>query len=414
VSETFNEELSGYSVGGHSKGVTGQSVIVSGIAMPTTDTTAPGEPSVAFDGTNYLVVYRKTLNTSNTAFGNLYGTLYSASGTVISTFPISNLGATAEHSVAFDGTNYLVVFIPNTGSGQGIVYGQRISKQGALLDGSMGFAISTPGAASDNLPAVAFDGTNYTVVWSRYPYSGTGLTPDLVYAQVTPSGSVGALTHFGLSAIPGPPSIDFDGTNYLVVWKNAQLAPMTISGARISTTGTLIETGGFPICSTGATYSDPRVAFDGTNHLVVWEKVYSSNVESPTTGDIFGKRVTTSGIVLDGGAAGDGIVVNNSSAKKGAPVVGFDGTNYVVAWPVGVYSTQPPVGIYGTILSTSGVSLSGSTTDAGMCIGGLPPVNSTFLQPVVVPGGGNTLVFWVNSSENKDIRAVRLFPLNPW
>ena len=62
--------------------------------------------------------------------------------------------------VAFDGTNYLVVWTDYRG-GATKVYGARVSPDGTVLDQS-GFAISAAGSA----PAVAFDGTNYLVVWS--------------------------------------------------------------------------------------------------------------------------------------------------------------------------------------------------------------------------------------------------------
>src|SRR5262245_39334216 len=57
----------------------------------------------------------------------------------------------------------------------------------------------------------------------------------------------------------------------------------------------------------------PVVAFDGTNYLVVWED------SRPVEADIYGARVTTSGQVLDDG----GLPIGVASAFQVAPDVAF-------------------------------------------------------------------------------------------
>ncbi len=63
-------------------------------------------------------------------------------------------------SVAFDGTNYLVAWADSR-SGTSDVYGARVSQAGTLLD-PLGIAISTA-ANNQEAPSVAFGGTNYLV-----------------------------------------------------------------------------------------------------------------------------------------------------------------------------------------------------------------------------------------------------------
>ena len=116
-------------------------------------------------------------------------------------------------AVGFDGANYLVVFQSN-----GLIWGQRVSPAGAVLDAPGGFQVSSgiPDVVTSFAPSLAFDGTNYLVVWQKF--SGN---QDIFAARVTPGGQV--LNEFAITANPSEqvfPSVAFDGTNYLVVWRD--------------------------------------------------------------------------------------------------------------------------------------------------------------------------------------------------
>src|SRR5262245_31041279 len=84
------------------------------------------------------------------------GPEYTVAETVGRTLP----GATP--SVAFDGSNYFVVWADSRG--QGDIYGARVTPAGQVLDVG-GIAVSTESHDQSN-PEVAFDGTNYFVVWT--------------------------------------------------------------------------------------------------------------------------------------------------------------------------------------------------------------------------------------------------------
>ena len=66
---------------------------------------------------------------------------------------------------------------------------------------------------------------------------------------------------------------------------------------------------------------DPAVAFDGTNYLVVWR-------DDRALSDVHGARVTQQGAVLDE----DSIRSRRDPATSGSREVAFDGTNYLVVW----------------------------------------------------------------------------------
>jgi hypothetical protein len=69
------------------------------------------------------------------------------------------------------------------------------------------------------------------------------------------------------------PAVAFDGTNYLVAWNDARLgSTYLLAAARVSSAGAILDAGGIMVSTTKATFtSEPAVAFDGTNYLVVWD-----------------------------------------------------------------------------------------------------------------------------------------------
>ena len=112
-------------------------------------------PSVAFDGNNYLVVWTDWRDTLNNI--SVMGARVTPDGTVLDPmgFPIDTMGGPYA-SVGFDGTDYLVV--------EGGDWGIRVSPAGKVLD-STPFMISPDDAWHQ---AFVFDGTNYLVVWEDY------------------------------------------------------------------------------------------------------------------------------------------------------------------------------------------------------------------------------------------------------
>jgi hypothetical protein len=121
-------------------------------------------------------------------------------------------------SPAFDGTNYLVGIIQDDHN----ITAQLVSQTGTLV----GPRIST--GRTGGLPFVAFDGTNYLMVWS----DDATFPNDDIYGQfISPSGNlVGSplchkhgLLKTGLDF--GSGNVAFDGVgNYLVIWTDYRTA----------------------------------------------------------------------------------------------------------------------------------------------------------------------------------------------
>jgi hypothetical protein len=153
-------------------------------AIPISGTTGgQGESSVAFGGSSYFVVW----NDNRSGLLDIYGARVSPNGIVTDTHGIPISTATSvqiEPTITFDGTNFLVAWTDGRSGTSYDIYGARVTANGSVLDPS-GIPISTaPGSQSE--PSVAFNGS-YLVIWNDRR-SGTGT--DLYGGRVTTAGSV--------------------------------------------------------------------------------------------------------------------------------------------------------------------------------------------------------------------------------
>jgi len=195
-------------------------------------------------------------------------------------------------AVAFDGTNFLVVWEDFRGNSLDI-YGARVTPQGTLLDRA-GFVISQA-PADQYWPAVGFDGTDFLVVWEDHNSSDS---IDVYGARVTPQGEILDSAAIVITQAAGNqrfPALAFDGSNFLVVWEdNRSGSDDDIFGARVTPRGDFLDTAGIVISQAADYHGSPALAFDGSNFLVAWE-----DNRSGSDFDIYFTRVTPQGEVLD-------------------------------------------------------------------------------------------------------------------
>ena len=142
-------------------------------------------PAVAFGATSYLAVWQDFRSGSTY---DIYGVRVGTDGTVLDTgIPIST-AANSQYapSVAFDGTNWLVAWQDRRAGGEeGYFYYARVSQSGTVLDPD-GLPLGRrPENYQDPLQLV-FDGTNYFAVWQQNSYSDA----DLRGARISPSGAL--------------------------------------------------------------------------------------------------------------------------------------------------------------------------------------------------------------------------------
>ncbi len=356
-----------------------------GIAISTAPS-GQGYPSVAFDGTNYFVVWGD-LRSGSTS--DIYGARVSPDGTVIDQEGIAISTATSwqeSPSVAFDGTNYFVVWEDLRSGPSSDIYGARVTQNGTVLDLD-GILISIT-THSQYVPSVSFDGTNYFVVWM----DNRNNSYDIYGARVSPGGFVFDPTGVAVSTLPGDeyyPSVSFDGTNYFVVWVDTRNGSYDIYGARVNTGGTVLDPNGIAISTATGAKLYPSVTFDGTNYLIVWEDYRSGS------SDIYGARVSQGGTVLDP----NGIAISTATGYQGCPSVVFDGTNYFVVWhdlrsgSSDIYGAR--VALDGTVIDPNGVAISTAT--------------GYQLFPSVAFDGANYFVVWQDyRSGSYDIYGARV------
>lgn len=287
-------------------------------------------PAVAFDGMNYLVAWE---DYRNDATSDIFGARVSQQGVVLDTSGIAlTTAATSQNnpSMAFDGTNYLVMWEDHRNSYDADVFGTRVSPAGEVLDPAGIPASTAPGRQT--IPAIASDGAGYLVVWQDNRNDSTNLYPDVYGTRIGPDGAV--LDANGIAVKIGPqdegqPSVAFDGTNYLVVHEDADANQvMNIFATRVTTAGVVLDGTGIQVSAPGVNEPIPSgattaVAFDGTNYLVVWRGSAGWNQDYDV---LRARRLSPGGIVLDPAE------IRLTNLTSGPPSVAFDGVNYVLAF----------------------------------------------------------------------------------
>ncbi len=295
--------------------------------------------SVAFDGTNFLVVWEE-----DRAGFDVYGLFFNLSGQRVGTpFVISNAQYDQTHpAVAFTNGTYLVTWQDARNSMWGPnynVYGTLVSPAGQV---GTSFAISaTPQSNPQNadwgwkvLPSVAPSGTNFQVVWENhaYPVDQPDVKAQLVSAQGALLGTTVTVTASS-TVRETVPSVACTSVDCLVAWQeNVGSANTAVKALRLDATGAVL--GSVLELDSNVTslpVQNPKLGTDGTNYLAVWEKTMSGN-----TRDIYARRVLPMSLSAIFPVYG---VYNplqlGQTTWRTTPTLAFDGTHFIVVFVVG-------------------------------------------------------------------------------
>jgi hypothetical protein len=329
-------------------------------------------PAASHDGTNWFVVWQEALSGSQ-GDPRVVGARVSASGLVLDTAPLVIGPARGDSDtttdVAFDGTNWLVVW-----ASEGI-RGARVSSGGAVLDTTP--ILIDDSVGHENYPRVADDGgTSWLVVWEDR--RGTSDNLDIYGARVRADGTVrdpAGIRIAGAAADQRYPRVAHDGTNWLVVWEDNDGTQLSTHGTRVDPSGSVLEPQGIPISSE---YSvRPALAHDGTNWFCVWQDWRAG-------ADTYGARISSAGTVLDA----DGLAISTSNSETNAAAA-LGSEDWLVVW-----ADDRNVGnsrdIYGARVSRAGAVLDAPAFPIAAARGAQD-------SPAVSFDGNNWLVVWHDS-----------------
>lgn len=328
---------------------------------------------VCWNGSGYGVVWADRRSGSY----QIYGARVNSNGIVQDTQGIllSPGGEQLEPAIAWSGSGYLVAWKEFIGSSYDVV--------GIRLDANMqpvGTSIIIASADLDqSQPSIAWNGTKYLVAWRD---QRTGVAPfyytDILGTFVT---NAGALMPIG-GAISGAigdqlePAVASDGTDFMVVWQDQRSGQGDIYSTEVLNNGTVSQVTGVQLSSAASLKAQPRIAYNGSEYLVIWADARNNYVY-----DIYGKRLSTAGAVI-----GTDLTIASAPNEQSKPDLCWTGANYIAAWQDN-RTSWGNYDIYLTRLNSTGVVIDANPTVMA---------NSVYSEyaPVIAGGSAAQAVFY--------------------
>lgn len=229
--------------------------------------------SVAAGDAGFLAVWNTTASPSS-----VLASAVSASG------QITTQGVAVSHSslesglpsVAFDGSSYLVAWAD--ARDEQSIYGNRVSQSGVVASTTdVKLATGSPRyvAFGSDRTALAWSGSKFLLSFLGYGIEGSLVAPDLSLVD-------GQIPLTGVPNKQGYPSSAWTGQNYLVVWTDERnsYTDMELRGVRVGGEGQVLDPQGILMSAPASPAFSARLASTGQgSSLVVW---FGGNGESFT------------------------------------------------------------------------------------------------------------------------------------
>jgi hypothetical protein len=274
------------------------------------------------------------------------------------------------------------------------------------------------GLPTDN-EALGYDGNRFLLIYTDGA-SAPGTSSQVTGQFLTPGTGQAAGAKFNISqgatAAQGSPAIAFDGTNYLVAYIFSSTSPVGLFARRVSPSGTLVDTTQLVLVDLShetlkeaCCDLEPSLAFDGTNYLVAYRDPRSVTGDSGLNyASISAARVSTAGVLLDGTTTSPGIIVaaSKSTPRGRVRTVFMDGVYWLV-WE----SSNPVTQLSATRVSTAGVTASAWTDGFTMA-----PQQMFTQIPVLGTSSNGSLLTWLQIDANTSqtqLLGIRIYPIGP-
>jgi hypothetical protein len=121
------------------------------------------------------------------------------------------------------------------------------------------------------------------------------------------------------------PVVTSDGNNYMVVWQSNRKGPedYNVYAKRVSPDGKILDPQAVPVSTAASNQIFTDIAAGDRQYLVVWQ-----DLRSHARWEVYGSRLGSDGKSLDP----DGIPIATGRGNARHPQVGWDGKNYLVVW----------------------------------------------------------------------------------
>ena len=221
-------------------------------------------------------------------------------------------GGPSALSTVWNGKELFSVWSDRRDPHQNNVFGVHVRSGSGVVDKTS--VLITPGLN----PVVASDGTNFLLVYAE---NATGASTDLVARRLGPDGNLLDSQKVVLSnAVQAPYQAFWTGSEYAVFWDDSPPdSPQQGYMARIDRNGSLIASR-LPIWSSGALVNAASlsmgVAWSGSSFLIA----------KPSSGPMVQL------ISSDGKQVGKPFLLTSTTKSTSEPTVASDGTNFLVVW----------------------------------------------------------------------------------
>jgi hypothetical protein len=319
---------------------------------------ALASPAVAFDGTDFVVVWQQSAGLSQTIQGQRVG----RTGAIVgSTFPIISGAEQAQPRIACGPSQCLVVSRESIT----MVGGQTVAVS-AIVPSAMRASVlyrSPELIGTVSSPNVSFANGQFLVVWAENR-SGFGGTMGVIRRVVARGGDLVLMPPSDLWSVGDSVNaiaMAAGGTQHLVVWHHGPAAggPGPVEAARVDSNGTPLDLTPRSLAASVVSTVVPTVAFDGSNYLVAGDGPSALT----SSADILAVRVSPRGDVLDTSAFG----IATTEANEIKPAAVGDGHGRVlVAYATNLDARARILGFEGA----PGLCASNAGCATGFCLDG--------------------------------------------